>query len=79
MTIHQYVFPQPNGPSDAPCEGLSVLAYMVAAALPGALATGTTPIIAARIAFETACRACELLDKADAVGGNPLNALEDGR
>jgi len=53
---------------------MDTLTYMVASALPGALAT-TSPTIAARMAFEAACVACELIDRYQQQGGNPLSVL----
>ena len=68
-----YAFPQPVPQNLG--EGMSTLAYMTAAALPGALATGTSTTIAARMAFEAACLACDLLDQAQIRGGDPLDVV----
>lgn len=69
-----YAFPQPVPQNLG--EGMDTLTFMVAAALSGAVATGTTPPIAARLAFEAACAACELIDRYQMTGGNPRQALE---
>lgn len=69
-----FAFPQPVPQNLG--EGMDVLTYMLAAALPGALATGTSPTIAARYAFEAACLACALIDRYQKAGGDPLDALK---